>query len=95
MGWAHNFLFDSVVCSLADLLINQQGYFIIDDINITINDTIIHNLSKSNTLSKDIQLNKCKSVKLMNVIALYLGTSSYFTEIEQEDHNIKFIKKYR
>ena len=31
----------------------------------------------------------------MNAIALSLGTSSPFTELEQEDHNIKFVKKYR
>lgn len=92
---AHNFLFDSVVCSLADLLINHQGYFIIDDINITINDIIAHNPSKKQYFEQRYSTEQMQTSQLRDAIALYLETSSSFAEIEQEDHNIKVYQKYR
>lgn len=90
---AHNFLYDGIVCSLMDLLLNDGGYLVVDDVSLTMQDIINHNPAMAQHLQAQYSPEQLQTPQLEAVLACYLIRNKAFQQIPCADQDIKIFQK--
>ncbi len=80
---AHNFVFDGLICAMASKALNENGYFLVDDVDFTMHELIEHNSGKKK------QIEMLYTLQQQNIPQLALALQC-FVEREEEFQEIPF-----